>query len=154
MRNKARDLKPRPTAAQIRPEEDLLQITGALDGMGRQQFSVYWASDTPYAQGGPPDGVRGQVFHTQLDEFITTHQQRGDEVRIWAITGDAADGPLARFVERVDDWRQNRIALADHEAAGQPVSQGMWTASHDDADSIIDGVVDLLNRLPRDSRGT
>ncbi|MFI5934742.1 hypothetical protein [Actinoplanes sp. NPDC051494] len=47
------------------------------DERGRSQFTAFWLDD--YL---PPDGVRGQVFHTSLIDFIARHEAQGKTVRV------------------------------------------------------------------------
>lgn len=51
---------------------------GAIpDSLSRLQFTAFWLDD--YL---PPDGVRGQVFYTSLDNFIAADEAKGRKVRV------------------------------------------------------------------------
>lgn len=53
-----------------------------LDDLGRIQFTAFWLDD--YL---PPNGVRGQVFHTNLADFIARDEARGKTVRVVGEVG-------------------------------------------------------------------
>jgi hypothetical protein len=48
------------------------------DGRGRSHFTAFWRTDL----GWVPDGVRAQVFHTNLIEWATRHMDDGCEVYV------------------------------------------------------------------------
>ena len=53
------------------------------DSLGRRRFVAYWLADNV----GPAcdeRGVRGQEFHTNVDQFVARKQQRGRTVRFLA----------------------------------------------------------------------
>jgi hypothetical protein len=104
-----------PVRAHVRPGEALVQITDREpDGFGRMQFTVFWLGHTPHVEPGPHHGVRGQVFHARLDDFIAERARRGQTVRLWSLTGAAA-GPLAALGDRATAWRDERAALPDRD---------------------------------------
>jgi hypothetical protein len=54
-----------------------------VDGFNRRQFTAHWLGHGVAASGfGFEYGHRGQVFHTDLDEFIARCQKRGRSVRV------------------------------------------------------------------------
>lgn len=50
------------------------------DSYGRFQFTVFWLGHHPAR--GEGDGVRGQVFNTNLADFTTRERNRGRSVRV------------------------------------------------------------------------
>ena len=48
------------------------------DDYGRFQFTAFWLTDQEWV----PGGVRGQVFHTSLAEFIARDEKAGRKVRV------------------------------------------------------------------------
>lgn len=52
------------------------------DGFNRVQFFAFWPTDQEWV----PGGVRAQVFHTDLDEFVERTKRDGKTVRIIKTT--------------------------------------------------------------------
>jgi hypothetical protein len=60
---------PMPTRADFTsPDETIVHHHADVrpDDLGRFQFVAYWLTDQEWV----PDGIRAQVFNTNLDEFI------------------------------------------------------------------------------------
>lgn len=53
-------------------------LTQRPDGHNRVRFTAFWLTDQEWV----PDGVRGQVFHSDLDRFVADDAQRGRTVRV------------------------------------------------------------------------
>ena len=73
---------PMPTRDEIGANEVFVQVRSGPDHLGRVQFTAFWLDD--YL---PPNGVRGQVFNTLLDEYIARCEQDGRKVRRWTPEG-------------------------------------------------------------------
>jgi hypothetical protein len=59
-------INPIPAKETLAPDEVAIRIhSEAFDDFGRVQFTAFWLDD--YL---PPNGVRGQVFHTNLADFV------------------------------------------------------------------------------------
>lgn len=71
------------------PDEVLVHVKTRPDCSGRQTFLAFWLTDQPWV----PNGVRGQVFSTVLDEFTARH---GEPVRIWKDDSGEPPEPAAR----------------------------------------------------------
>jgi hypothetical protein len=48
------------------------------DSLGRLQFVAYWLTDQEWV----PNGVRAQVFNTNLAAFIDDEEIKGNQVRV------------------------------------------------------------------------
>ncbi|HVM52658.1 MAG TPA: hypothetical protein VM262_05630 [Acidimicrobiales bacterium] len=59
-------------------EEFVVTVQSRPDGAGKQRFVAEWLDPAV------PGGVRGQVFHTALDDFVA---RRSSPVRIIDETG-------------------------------------------------------------------
>jgi hypothetical protein len=70
--------RPMPTATEIATNEVLVQHLGGgtPDSFGRVTFIAYWLDEST------PNGVRGQVFTTCLNEFAERNLRRGEAMRI------------------------------------------------------------------------
>lgn len=65
-----------PRREDLAPNEVALSITSdRLDEQGRVQFTAHWLDD--YL---PPSGVRAQVFHTNLADFVHRQHRTGHRV--------------------------------------------------------------------------
>lgn len=62
------------------PSDLLVQITPGKtpDASRRVQFTAFWLD------GQVPGGVRGQVFNTNLDDFMARERRAGVKVRVAA----------------------------------------------------------------------
>lgn len=80
---------PMPAKEDLAENEVAINATGDLDDLGRCQISAYWLDG--YL---PPSGVRGQVFFTNLAEFV--RRQTADGRKVTALderTHRLLDGP-------------------------------------------------------------
>lgn len=69
-----------PSKEDVANNTIVLQVTGDKDSMGRRQFYAWWFDPCTPAEGGPPDHVRGQVFHTYVEDFVKRSRQNGRRV--------------------------------------------------------------------------
>lgn len=62
------------------PDQFIVHVDRAAtpDGFNRVQFFAYWPTD----QECVPGGVRAQVFHADLDDFVRRARASGQAVRI------------------------------------------------------------------------
>lgn len=58
---------PPPAPGEMVVERDPATV---LDDFGREQFFAYWYDPKTLSEGGPPHHVRGQVFYTDVAEFV------------------------------------------------------------------------------------
>lgn len=67
------------------PSEVIVHVPSGSrpDSYNRFRFIAFWLTDQPWV----PDGVRGQVFMTDLDRFTADVERRGGSVRV--LTEDA-----------------------------------------------------------------
>lgn len=73
---------PIPRRDEFTENEILVKVIGDKpDARGRIRFAAYWHDTRTPAEGGPPDGVHGQVCFTDLDRFIADAERAGDKVR-------------------------------------------------------------------------
>jgi hypothetical protein len=62
-------------------DEIVVQAVGVPDGLGRVMFFAHWQDLTPPDAGGPTDGIRGQIFDTNLDDFMIREHAKGKTLR-------------------------------------------------------------------------
>lgn len=73
-----------PARAEIGPNEILVEpLDDSPDDFGRTAFFAYWHDDKTPAEGGPPDGVRGQRYFASLEDFTANAAHNGTTVRRW-----------------------------------------------------------------------
>jgi hypothetical protein len=74
--------KPEEITVTIPREEDLadnamaIRIIGDLDDLGHARFTAFWREDYLLT----PAGVRGQVFHARLADFVRRNTRGGRHV--------------------------------------------------------------------------
>jgi len=85
-----------------RPTKDeiVVQAVGEPDRYGRVMFFAYWSDATPPDQGGPTNGIRGQVFDASLDDFMIKQHARDKTVRF--IDHEPEWEPVAHVVATED----------------------------------------------------
>jgi hypothetical protein len=66
-----------------RPDEDeiVVQAVGVPDKHGRMMFFAHWQDLTPPDAGGPTDGIRGQIYDVNLDDFAIRQHAQGRTLR-------------------------------------------------------------------------
>ncbi|TDD37867.1 hypothetical protein E1287_07370 [Actinomadura sp. KC06] len=73
-----------PARDEFRRDEHLVEILDDRpDSENRITFYAYWHDDKTPAEGGPPAGVRGQIYVADLDKFTAHAAKRGINVRRW-----------------------------------------------------------------------
>jgi len=56
----------------------IVDLCTALDDLGRAMFRAYWLSDEPWL----PDGVRAQVFHTNVALWCQGRRAKGRTLKM------------------------------------------------------------------------
>lgn len=64
-----------PGREDLTENEVVIAATSPVDDLGRAQFHAFWLDD--YLT---PDGVRGQVFHTDVAAFVRREADQGRKV--------------------------------------------------------------------------
>jgi hypothetical protein len=59
-------------------QEVCIEVHSEPDNFGRQQFTAMWLDDNEWRGGS---GVHGQVFFTDLSEFVSKTKEKGKTVR-------------------------------------------------------------------------
>ncbi len=63
---------------EVKPNEYVVRVMTEPDGMDRVRFAAFWLCEV--------QGVRGQMFHTQLDKFTADAAHKNYTVRIEAAS--------------------------------------------------------------------
>lgn len=78
-----------PDRSELGEGEILVEVyEPAPDSMNRVRFYAYWLDSKTPAEGGPPAGVRGQVYHADLAVFTGGAERDGLTVRAWSPPAD------------------------------------------------------------------
>jgi hypothetical protein len=56
------------------------------DELGRTMFFLYWYDPCTQTEGGPPNHVRGQVFHSVLSDHLDRF--KAEKFRVFDIVGN------------------------------------------------------------------